>query len=180
MKRLSWALARWLEVRGRWQLPVFVAFVFMAVFYFSAIIPAQHQLARAQRHHADLSVRKTLYLTAAHAAEATADIPAIIQSLPSYRTVPQALSRIFSLAKDLDVALDIGDYRYHRNRGEMFGRYQIELPLVTDYPTLRVLIARLMNDMPFAAIDDISLVREDVESDVVEARLRITLFLSER
>lgn len=180
MKALSWELARWLEVRGRWQLPALIAFVALAAFYFAAIIPAQQQFTRLQRDYSDLSSRKSAALASMDAAKAKAEIPAVIQSLPSYRTVPQLLSTIFSLAKELDVVLEIGDYRYHRNRGEMFGRYQIELPLVTDYPTLRVLVARMMNEMPYAAIEDISLVREDVESDVLEARLRITLFLSER
>jgi hypothetical protein len=37
-----------------------------------------------------------------------------------------------------------------------------------------------MNDMPFAVLEDIRLTRDDVDSDIVEAHFRLTLFLSER
>jgi hypothetical protein len=176
MKRLLWEL-RILQARsGWWPLPV-VAGLFSAVFYLLMILPAQSDFERASQHHVALVARQAATPAQAKMADAES---AMLQSLPSYRTLPQSLSAIFATAREMDVILDMGDYRYIRNHGESFGRYQVELPVIADYPTLRALVVRLMNQMPYASLDDISLMREAADTEVVEARLRLTLFLVEK
>jgi len=176
MKRIVWEATRLLEAPGWWLAPI-AALLFVAAYYALAISPALEQRSMALNRHAAL----------AHAARKPAMIEKkavtggiVLASLPSHRTLPQWLAGMFTTAKELDVVLDVGDYRYIRNRGEPYGRYRIELPVYADYATVRRFTARLMNDMPFAVLEDIRLTRDDVDSDIVEAHLRITLFLSER
>lgn len=176
MKRFLWQLRMLSEWTGWWMVAA-AAGALAAAFWGLMVLPAQHKLELSRLHYAELASRQ--YQRPA-AADGSAQVPAVLRSLPSYRSLPQALSTIFATAREMDVILDIGDYRYIHNQGEAFGRYQIEVPVIADYPTVRALVARLMNDMPYAALDDFSLMRESIDSDGVEARIKLTLFLAER
>lgn len=176
MKRILWQLRMLSEWTGWWVLAVIAAFL-AAVFWFFMVIPAQQNLELSRSHYAELASRQ---YEKPVAADASPQVSAVLRSLPSYRGLPQSLSSVFATAREMDVILDIGDYRYVHNHGEAFGRYQIELPVIADYPTIRALVAKLMNDMPYAALDDLSLMREDIDSDLVDARIRLTLFLAEQ
>jgi hypothetical protein len=177
MKRLAWEASRLLEAGGWWLAPI-VALLFAAAGYALAIAPALEQRAMAFNRHAMLEVQAARK-PAMSEHKAVAD-GIELAALPSHRTLPKWLAAIFTTAKDLDVVLDVGDYRYIHNRGEPYGRYQVELPVYADYATVRRFTARLMNDMPFAVLEDIRLTRDEVDSDIVEAHLRLTLFLAER
>lgn len=177
MKRAMWEATRLLEASGWWLAPI-AALVFGAAYYALAISPALDQQTLARQRHARLesqAARKPAMIE-----KKTAAGGIVFASLPSHRTLPQWLAAMFTTARELDVVLDMGDYRYIRNRDDAYGRYQIELPVYADYATVRRFTARLMNDMPFAVLEDIRLTRDDVDSDIVEAHLRLTLFLSER
>ena len=176
MKRIAWEATRLLEAPGWWLAPI-AALLFVAAYYALAISPALEQRSMALNRHAMLAhaARKPAAIAKKPAADGI-----VFASLPSHRTLPQWLAAMFTTARELDVVLDVGDYRYIRNRDEPYGRYRIELPVYADYATVRRFTARLMNDMPFAVLEDIRLTRDDVDSDIVEAHLRLTLFLSER
>lgn len=176
MKRIAWEASRLLESSGWWLAPI-AALLFVVAFYAFAISPALEQRVMALNRHAALEsqARKPAMIEKKAAMDGI-----VFASLPSHRTLPQWLATMFTTAKELDVVLDVGDYRYIRSREEPYGRYQIELPVYADYATVRRFTARLMNDMPFAVLDDIRLTRDEVDSDIVEAHLRLTLFLSER
>lgn len=177
MSRISWEVARLLEWRG-WWLAALAGLIFSLAYHVLAIVPAMKQHTEATARHASMLAKAAAPDPALRVA-ANSQAP-VYAALPSFRTLPQWLSLIFSTAKELDVLLDMGDYRYVRNGNEPYGRYQIDLPVYADYPTVRRFSARLMNRMPFAVLDDLSMVREDAASDVVEARLRLTLYLSEQ
>ena len=176
MKRIAWEATRLLEAPGWWLAPI-AALLFVAAYYALAIHPALEQRTIALNRHDVLAnaARKPAVIE-----KKTVTDGIVFASLPSHRTLPRWLAMMFTTAKELDVVLDVGDYRYIRNRDEPYGRYRIELPVYADYATVRRFTARLMNDMPFAVLEDIRLTRDDVNSDIVEAHLRLTLFLSER
>lgn len=108
------------------------------------------------------------------ASKRTADFYA---SLPEATGALEAIEVIHSIAAAKGVKLATGDYRLVREGGAHLQRYQITLPARASYPGLRAWIAEVMNAVPSAALDEISFRREDVGSDSVEARVRITLFL---
>ncbi len=88
-----------------------------------------------------------------------------------------AVKAIHRLAAKHGVHLATGEYRVVRDAGEKLQRYQITLPATANYPRLRAWLTDVMNEMPSIALDEISLRREDVGSEKIEARLRFTLFL---
>ncbi len=99
-----------------------------------------------------------------------ADLPAPVGAL-------EAIESIHKAAKANGVKLAHGEYRMTRESGAPLLRYQITLPARASYPHLRAWIGDVMNTIPTAALDEISFRREDVGSDSVEARVRLTLFL---
>jgi len=176
MKRLVWEAGRLLEARGWWVAPV-VALLFAATGYMLKIAPALELRTIAANRYAMLEAQTTRTPMVVHQNTA---IDLAFTELPSHRTLPKWLAAMFTRAKELGVVLDVGDYRYIRNREEPYGRYEVELPMYADYATVRRFTARLMNDMPFAALEDLRMARDEVDSDIVEAHLRLTLFLAER
>lgn len=178
MKRFAWEAMRLLERPG-WRLMSMVAVLFAVSYYGIAVVPALEKQAAAIRQHAKLESHAFRHPEADAVSSGKNATASLVSALPSYRTLPRWLAEMFAIARNLDVVLDMGDYRYTRNRDEPFGRYQIELPIYADYATVRSFTARLMNDMPFAVLDDISLTREGGDSEIVEAHLRLTLFLAE-
>lgn len=84
------------------------------------------------------------------------------------------------------VKLATGEYRLVReggggNVGDAGGtrllRYQIALPARATYPQLRAWLADVMNAVPTAALDELSLRRDDIGNGTVDARVRLTLFV---
>jgi hypothetical protein len=96
---------------------------------------------------------------------------------PSQSDVPKWLSSIFTAARDMNVDLELGEYSYAKERGTPLARYQIELPVIAPYPTVRALVASLMNKMPFAALDDFAITKALPEDEVVNATLRMSIFV---
>jgi hypothetical protein len=174
MKALMWRL-RILFARPGWWMATLLAALFAMVFTLAAVKPAQQVLVTAQARYKAAGISEKPAVT-----PEAAPPPSLQAALPSYRQLPQILSTIFATARDMEVMLDMGDYHYSHNRNENYGSYQIELPMIAEYATIRALVARLMNAMPYAALDDISLTREAVDSEIVEARIRLTLYLTEQ
>jgi hypothetical protein len=56
-------------------------------------------------------------------------------------------------------------------------QYQIKLPVQGSYIQVRQFINHVLNTLPAVALNDISLKREDIASDLVYARLQFTLYL---
>jgi len=56
-------------------------------------------------------------------------------------------------------------------------QYQIKLPLTGSYIQIRRFINQVLNAMPSIALSDISIKREDISSEVIDARIQFTLYL---
>lgn len=54
---------------------------------------------------------------------------------------------------------------------------QIKLPVQGSYIQIRQFINHVLNKLPAVALNDISLKREDIATDLVDARLQFTLYL---
>ena len=56
-------------------------------------------------------------------------------------------------------------------------QYQIKLPLSGSYMQIRQFINQVLNTLPSIALSDISLKREDIATDIVDAQIQFTLYL---
>ena len=97
--------------------------------------------------------------------------------LPAPGAALDSIESIHKAATTHGVKLAHGEYRTARDGNSPLLRYQITLPARASYPNLRAWIGEVMNMFPTAALDEINFRRDDVGSDVLEARVRLTLFL---
>lgn len=97
--------------------------------------------------------------------------------LPAPDGALDAIETIHKAAKTHGVKLANGEYRLTRESGAPLLRYQVSLPARASYLQLRAWIGDVMNAIPTAALEDISLRRDDVGSELLDARVRLTLFL---
>ena len=98
-------------------------------------------------------------------------------NLPAAPSALKAVEGIHRAAATHQVRLATGEYRLARDSSPQLQRYQVTLPARATYPQVRSWIAELMNEVPYAALDELSFRRDDASSDAVEVRLRMTLFL---
>ena len=54
------------------------------------------------------------------------------------------------------------------------------MPVRATYPALRTWLAAVLNHSNAIALDELSLQRANADTDVLEARVRLTLFVAER
>lgn len=138
------------------------------------VMPAEHRLV-AKEH--EFSRHQESLRQQPQGVEREVTLTDVYARFPSQKDVPKWLSQIFTAARDMNVDLEIGQYAYEKERGTSLSRYQIELPVEAPYPTVRALIARLMNEMPFAALDDLVITKELPEDEVTQATLRFSIFV---
>lgn len=98
--------------------------------------------------------------------------------LPAAEGALEAVQVIHSAAAKYNVKLAAGEYRLLRE-GSSSGlqRYQITLPATGAYLDVRAWMASVMNTLPTIAIDELSLVRQNVGAPALETRVRWTLYL---
>jgi hypothetical protein len=98
-------------------------------------------------------------------------------ALPTAPGALQAVEVIHRTAAAHQVRLATGEYRLARDGNPQLQRYQVTLPARATYPQVRAWVSEVMNEVPNAALDELSFRRDETGSDAVEARLRLTLFL---
>lgn len=89
------------------------------------------------------------------------------------------LKALFKEAADSGVSLSQGDYRLQPDSDCNCQALQITLPIRGTYPQIRAFVDAALAKIPPLSLDEISFRRENVKSPVVEAQLRLTLYLKE-
>jgi len=86
------------------------------------------------------------------------------------------LEVIYRLARENGLDLRQGTYRYNRVSGERLVRYEVNLPVRGPYVQIRRFLADVLNEIPIAALDQVSFEKRSVGDPTIEAQLRITLY----
>lgn len=111
---------------------------------------------------------------------ATADAASLLAALPSRDTLESSIAAIHHAATAQGLVTTGAEYRSHKESGGEMLRYEISLPLRGGYTALRGWLAELRTQQPALAIDQLSLHRTAAETDQLEGRLRLALFLRAR
>lgn len=98
-------------------------------------------------------------------------------ALPGEREAPRETGKILAAAFDAGFDPEKVEYAMARDPDAAFSRYQVTIPVTGPYRDIRSFEMRVLNEIPSAALSEISLRREDALSPVVTARLRFTLYL---
>lgn len=148
-----------------------------AMAWVSTITPARHERDRLERA-ADQAARQLRAIDPGRTGSAREQLGAFHAFFPAAHSTPEWLAKIHAAAAKQGVQLAAGEYRVARSPGARLVRYHITLPVQGTYPQVRAFVAGVLESVPAAAVDEVSLKRDAVSSPRLEARVRITLFLA--
>ncbi len=108
------------------------------------------------------------------------------ESLPEKALDTNQLAMLINTVREYGIALNRAEYVLSQEdaedvnrtqKNEAIGRYEITLPMLGTYLNIRQCLIALLNHLPNAAINEISFKRENAQTEQLEARIKITLFL---
>jgi Tfp pilus assembly protein PilO len=99
---------------------------------------------------------------------------------PLTENVPELLGRINRSAIEHQLVLEKGEYKLAREADFPLARYQVTLPLHGDYGDVRSFVNDVLEAVPSAALEELTLKRESAELPQLDARVRFVLFLGAR
>lgn len=105
-------------------------------------------------------------------------LEAFYRNLPANDDLPSWLDALSGSAVANGIPFNQGDYRYVLEKDAKFGRYLVDLSLNGKYPALRGFLAEILDTMPFAGIEELTISRDGISSEVVEVQIRIALYFS--
>jgi hypothetical protein len=101
-------------------------------------------------------------------------------TLGERRQTEQQIKALFALAAQSGLVLRQGEYKAAFDRNARLHSYQVTMPVKGNYGAIWRFALGALRAIPFAALDEISFKRDAIGEAQVEARLRLTLYLSER
>ena len=148
---------------------------FCAAYYFGTVQPEMDELARLEQQVSRLETSRS----ASGDATLTLDqqLAEFYAGLPKASEIEQAAQGIFDKGKQFGFTLRQGSYRYVREEGARFGRYEITYLAQTEYYRVRLMLRELLQEMPALALEDISVQRQQAASPAPEVTLKIALYV---
>ncbi len=174
-----WARQRWLRLFGWPGMAAIGMLMLCLAFYFSTIRPARIG-AEMARHRA--AAMQAGALAAGKGSDRSPLSPAQ-QLAEFYRMFPKDknmlpwLRKVFALASNHGIALDQGEYKVTQDRIGKLTRFEITLPLKSEYPQIRKFLNSVRAETPFASIEHLQFGRQRIDAPIVEARIVLALYL---
>jgi len=100
------------------------------------------------------------------------------QRFASDKELTPSLAKLQAIARSRGVALDQAEFRFVNEPNEPLSRYVIILPLKANYASLRSFSRDAMREMPGLAVEEVNVRRADAKSPLLEAQLRLVLFVT--
>jgi len=88
------------------------------------------------------------------------------------------LRAILAAARRSGVVLNVGEYRLTHDDAGGFARYQISLPIEGTFRSIQQFGRRVLSELPFAALEELSLKRDSVGARELAANVKFVLYLS--
>lgn len=95
------------------------------------------------------------------------------------RHAEQQVKLLFDLAAKNGLVLAQGEYKSGYDKASRIATYQVTLPLKGSYAAVWQFALQALRAMPFASLDELSFRREQIADTNLEARLRLTFYLSD-
>ena len=141
--------------------------LFCATFYFTALRPAQDELAARRSAAAGSSVAPLLR---------TSDPLTELESrFPPLESLTAQIERLHRIARSSGLQLQHGDYRLEVPPSGLVA-YRVSLPARGEYKALRTFIGAVLKEMPVAAVDRVRFERRKPGDAQLDAQIQLTLF----
>jgi hypothetical protein len=134
------------------------------------VLQAEVEALRAQLQSAQRASRPT----------GSGQAEALRSMLPTLDMGTRDLRTVFATASRHRVELPKGDYSLnHSEDGSGVARLEVVLPIKDRYVTIKAVIAELLNELPHASLSELKMERSAANVNLLEARVRLTLFYRE-
>jgi hypothetical protein len=165
LQRMGWA--------GSAALAALLAALVMAFVVRPQLADSQRALLRTHVARLDKATRLASAASAATALRDPRD--AARDALPPLTSRGASIGVLTKLLGQTRVSSERAEY-VAEDQEPQLSRLRITLPVRGDYGAVRELIARMLNQMPNAALDEVQLERLGIAGDEVSGSLRISLF----
>ncbi|MEO7576081.1 MAG: hypothetical protein ABIT83_00555 [Massilia sp.] len=100
--------------------------------------------------------------------------------LGEQRYAEQQVKTLFGLASKAGLSLSQGEYKSSYDKHAHVHAYQVTLPVKGSYNAIWQFGLLALRAIPFASLDEISFKRDNIGNANVEARMRLTIYLSDQ
>jgi hypothetical protein len=98
---------------------------------------------------------------------------------PRTDSSPFWIRELVRVAKEEKVEINSSEYRLVQEQGERLTRYEMVLPIRGRYSQIRAFVAAALQAVPAMAIADLTIKRDNVQTEQLEVRLEISLYLDD-
>lgn len=148
---------------------------------FSVVLPARKDLERsrmAQERRAEQAARVQAGGGAKPPQTRADQLKTFYGAFPTEIAAADALQSIYDAANQNGVALPHGEYSMAVDHSSRLARYNITLPVLGSYEQIRGFIAAALAAVPALALEHVDFQRQKIGDSQLEAKLRMTLFLT--
>lgn len=178
-KLFVWHIRRTVEQLGLTGIAGLSLLAFCAMFYVANEVPLREEV-QALQHEAVAMQARSRPTPEQVRQQPNRQLEAFYESFPAVKTAPDSLGLLHQTALEQGVTLEQGEYHLVRNGADKLVRYEISLPVKSDYMHLRKFLSRLLVDMPHATLDSMDFQRQKISDTMLDAQVKLTLFLVER
>ncbi len=179
MKRINWVASRWAKILGIPGMSGLALLVSALIFHLGFSLPAASRLANLTQQVAQAKADRGKHEVREDERTPEFALSKFYSTFPREKEIPQLLGKIYSAARSESVQLERGEYKYIPEKSGKLAMYQISFPLKGEYVAIRKFVVDVLNALPSAALDDASFRRESVESQLLDAKIRFTIYLGE-
>lgn len=174
---LGWTIRRAL-LRLRWPGLLGTALLVLAAgFAVFGLRPARERLQALDTQRAELAARAGSPQLQREPPTQRGQLADFYAFFPLTQAVPEMLGKIQRAAQRNDLTLAKGEYKLAEERDFRLARYQVTLPVTGAYSQVRGFVNDVLDAVPAAALEELTLEREAIGDDELEARVRFTLYL---
>ncbi|MED5615485.1 hypothetical protein [Janthinobacterium sp. P210005] len=139
----------------------------------------QQRAVAAQLEARPLPVPSLAVAIAAPPATASENLARFYAALGQQRHAEQQVKQLFDLAAKNGLLLAQGEYKSGYDKASRVATYQVTLPLKGSYGAVWQFALQALRAAPFASLDELSFRREQIADTQLEARLRLTFYLTD-
>ena len=176
-----WTRRRWMRLFGWPGVAGTGLLVACLAFYLSAIRPAEFRLDVARQSAIQLQKYGKRDANEASRNQAPAgQLAEFYRLFPNDKKLLPWMEKIFTLAQKQEISLDQGEYKVTSDKVGKLMRFQMTLPFKGEYPQIRKYLDSLLAEIPIVSLEHLQLKRQKVGTPVLEARIRLALYLEQQ
>lgn len=101
----------------------------------------------------------------------------LLTAAPELAQVTKAIATLYQLAEQHQLNLQEVVYQDQQQQDEPLLRYSVDFTVTQSYPLIKAFVLDMLAAMPYLALEQIQLEREDINNPQIQARLTFRLFL---